>query len=244
MRHMGVTAHMPYFVRNMAYGVWIIQLTALRPVAAAQVDEIAAAIESPRRRSRGRALISALGLFGAVADRFDAARIDSQAGQEVADRASATVAETQVVLRCAARVAVAFDAEEYRAIALQVEKFGQGAQLILLRLEKIGFVKVEKDRLGHGAELIGGRRLFNRLWLFLFHRRRRRFGNGDASAGAGGTAVAHGRRGIGSRGARTDFTLAGTRHFAESGDGHDLRVFRGPAQSSVLAEIERRFISR
>src|SRR5262245_6735508 len=132
----------------------------LRPDVAAEVDEIAAAIISPRRDSRGRALIGSLRLFGSVAPRLHATRIEPQADQEGLDRARAPIAEAEIVLRRAARVTVAFDAEGDRTVALEVEPLGQGAQFILLRLEQIGFVIVEKDRPGHCLELRLGRRLF------------------------------------------------------------------------------------
>src|SRR5262252_269986 len=148
---------MPYFHKK--YGIRRMNHStqgASRPVAAAKVGEIAAAIVSPRRRSRGRAFISSLRLFRTVAHRLHAARIDAEADQEIPDRAPPAIAETEIVLRRAARVTVAFDAEADRAIALQIEPLGQGPQLVLLRLEQIGFVVIEKDRPGSFLELLGG----------------------------------------------------------------------------------------
>src|SRR5215510_5163354 len=131
----------------------------LRPDVAAQVNEIATAIVSPRRWRRGRTFIGSLRLFISIAHRLDAARIETEADHEIPDRARPAIAEAKIILRCAARVTVAFDAEGDRAVALDVEPIGQRAQLILLRLEEVGFVIVEKDRPCPLAELFCGRRL-------------------------------------------------------------------------------------
>src|SRR5262245_65239292 len=138
----------PYAIFHTKYGIRRVNHSTqgeLWPVAAAQVDEIAAAIVSPRRRRRGRAFISSLRLFRPIAHRLHAARIDAEADQEIPDRAPPAVAEAEIVLRRAARVTVPFDAEADRAIALEIEPLGQGPQLVLLRLEQIRLVVIEKD---------------------------------------------------------------------------------------------------
>src|SRR5262249_3560634 len=115
----------PYAIFRMKYGIRRVNHSTrgdLRPVAAAQVDEIAAAIVSPRGRGRGRAFISSLRLFRPVAHRLHTARIDAEADQEIPDRAPPAIAETEIVLRRAARVTVAFDAEGDRAVAIAIEK--------------------------------------------------------------------------------------------------------------------------
>src|SRR6266508_3730535 len=228
----------PYAIFHTKYGIRRMNHStqgASRPVAAAQVDEIAAAIVSPRGRGRGGAFISSLRLFRPVAHRLHAARIDAEADQEIPDRARASVAEAEIVLRRAARATV----------ALEIEPIGQGSQLVLLRLKQVGFVVVEKDRPGSFLELLGGRRFPRRRRRGGDRRRRRRrFGDRDARAGGGGTAVAQSRRGVSGRGARADFPLAGTRHFAQAGDGQNLGVLRGPAQLGALAKFERRLIGR
>src|SRR5215470_9701912 len=178
--------HTKYGIRRMNHSTQ----GASRPDVAAQVDEIAAAIVSPRGRGHGRAFIGSLRLFRPVAHRLHAARIDAEADQEIPDRARPAIAEAEIVLRRAARVTVAFDAEGDRAIALEIEPIGQSTQLVLLRLEQVGFVVVEKDRLGSFLELLGGRWFLRRRRRGGDHRRRRRrFGDRDARAGGGGAAV-------------------------------------------------------
>src|SRR5215475_11741917 len=151
----------PYAIFHTKYGIRRVNHStrgALWPDVAAQVDEIAAAIVSPRWRSRRRAFIGSLRLFRPVAHRLHPGRTDAEADQEIPDRARPAIAEAEIVLSRAARVTVAFDAEGDRAVAISIEPLGHGAQLVLLRLEQVGFVVIEKDRLGYCPELLGSRR--------------------------------------------------------------------------------------
>src|SRR5262245_10919105 len=80
----------PYAIFHTKYGIRRMNHSthgASRPVAAAQVDEIAAAIVSPRGLGQGRAFLSSLSLFRPIAHRLHTARIDAEADQEIPDRA-------------------------------------------------------------------------------------------------------------------------------------------------------------
>src|SRR5205085_6190949 len=84
--------------------------------AAADIDEIIAAVVGPRWHGSGRAFARTGGAFFAVADGLNASRIDAERHQKFFSRLRAPLAQTDVVFFGAARIAVAFNAEGYCAV--------------------------------------------------------------------------------------------------------------------------------
>ena len=96
--------------------------------------------------------LAAEGLFLAVADRLDAAGIDARCRQCILDSAGTLVAQSQVVIRRSAFVAMPFNREVHARML--IEELGIGLNRGLLVATNIGLVVIEVDVLNILSEQI------------------------------------------------------------------------------------------
>ena len=143
------------------------------PVSLLRIDEMPTTVLLPA----SFVALAAEGFFFAVADRLDAAAIDTRCRQRIFDRAGALVAQSQVVVCRATLVAVSFNREVH--IRMLIEELCIGLNRGLLIAPNLRLVVIEVDVFDVLREQVfvrdGWRRRRRRRWWLCNCQPRRRF---------------------------------------------------------------------